>query len=332
VAELDLTVPVPTGDRPATPRSRRAGVAGIGRALPERVVSNQSVAAGIGVDSAWIERRTGIRERRFVAAGQRVSDLATAAASAALDDAGVDATDVDLVLVATLAPDELTPNTAPLVAHALGVTAAAIDVGAACTGFLSALALAGGQIESGRARNVLVIGAEAMSRFLDMSDRRTAGLFGDGAGAVVLARGAGAVGPVVLRSAGDYAPLIRATREEQLIRMEGHDTFVAAVSFLCDSTIDACLVADVALDEVDLFVFHQANARILTAVGERLRIDPDRVVDAIGALGNTSAASLPLALAAADEDGRLRAGDRVLLGAVGAGFTYGATVIEWGRT
>jgi 3-oxoacyl-[acyl-carrier-protein] synthase-3 len=331
VAELDLTLPVPTGNRPATPRSHRAGVAGIGRALPERVVSNDSVAAGIGVDSRWIERRTGIRERRFVAGGQRISDLAAAAARAALDDAGLDAADVDLVLVATMAPDELMPNTAPLVAHALGITAAAMDVGAACTGFLSALALAGGQIESGRARNALVIGAEAMSRFLDMGDRRTAALFGDGAGAVVLARGAGAVGPVVLRSAGEYAPLIRATHEEQLIRMEGHDTFVAAVSFLCESTVDACVAADVALDEVDLFVFHQANARILTTVAERLRIEPARVVDAIAGVGNTSAASLPLALAAADEDGRLRAGDRVLLGAVGAGFTYGATVLDWGR-
>ena len=331
MAELDLTLPVPTGPVPAAPRSHRAGVAGIGRALPERIVGNDEVAAGLGVDAEWIERRTGIRRRRFVGPGERVSDLAATAALRALGDAGVDPAAVDLVLVATLSPDELTPNTAPLVAHTLGTTAAAIDVGAACTGFLSGLALAGGQIESGRADHALVIGAEAMSRFLDLSDRRTAGLFGDGAGAVVLSRGAGALGPVVLRSAGDHAPLIVATHEEQLIRMEGHDTFLAAVAFLCDSAIDACAAAEVGLDEVDLFVFHQANARILAAVAERLRIDPARVVDAIASVGNTSAASLPLALAAADDDGRLRRGDRVLLGAVGAGFTYGATVLEWGR-
>jgi 3-oxoacyl-[acyl-carrier-protein] synthase-3 len=332
VAELDVTLPVPTGAGPAACRTLRAGVAGVGRALPGRVVGNHEIAVRIGVDSAWIERRTGIRERRFADGfGDRVSDLATAAARRALADARVDADEIDLVLVATLAPDELTPNTAPLVAHDLGTAAAAIDVGAACTGFLSALALASGQIESGRARNALVIGAEVMSRFLDRHDRRTAPLFGDGAGAVVLAPGAGAVGPVVLRSAGEYAPLIQATHEEQLIRMEGHDTFLAAVSFLCDSTVDACAEADVAVDEVDLFVFHQANARILGAVADRLQIDPDRVVDAIGDLGNTSAASLPLALAIAGEDGRLRTGDRVLLGAVGAGFTYGATILDWGR-
>ena len=331
MAELDLTLTAPLAPAPDAPRGRRAGVAGLGRALPRRVVGNAEVAQRLGVDEAWIERRTGIRGRRHVARGERVSDLAAAAGAAALADAGIAAADVDLLLVATLAPDELTPNTAPLVAHALGTTAAAIDVGAACTGFLSALALASAQIESQRADHVLVIGAEAMSRFLDAGDRRTAGLFGDGAGAVVLSRGAGAVGPVVLRSAGDYAPLIVATHDEQLIRMEGHDTFVAAVGFLCESAVDACTRSDVDLGDVDLFVFHQANARILTAVADRLRIDPARVVDAIADVGNTSAASLPLALAAADNDGRLRPGDRVLLGAVGAGFTYGAALIEWGR-
>jgi len=332
VAELDLTLPVPTGAMSARPRIRSAGVAGIGSALPARRVGNDEVAARIGVDAAWIERRTGIRSRHWVAPGERVADLAAVAGARALADANIGPADLDLVLVATLTPDELTPNCAPLVAHALGTSVAAIDVGAACTGFLSALSLAGAQIESGRADHVLVIGAEAMSRFLDKEDRRTAGVFGDGAGAVVLSQGAGAIGPVVLRSAGDYAPLIVAAHDDQLIRMEGHDTFVAAVAFLCESTLDACAEADVGLDDVDLFVFHQANARILSAVAERLRIDPARVVDAIADVGNTSAASLPLALAAAADADRVKRGDRVLLGAVGAGFTYGATVIDWGRT
>jgi 3-oxoacyl-[acyl-carrier-protein] synthase-3 len=324
-----LTLPEATPEPPLD-RGLGAGIAGLGRALPRRVVDNAEVASRIGVDADWIERRTGIQRRHHVD-GERVSDLATTAGAAALDDAGIAASDLDLLLVATLSPDELTPNTAPLVAHALGTTTAAIDVGAACTGFLAALALATAQIESRRADHVLVIGAEAMSRFLDHGDRRTAGLFGDGAGAVVLSRGAGRVGPVVLRSAGDHAALIVATHEEQLIRMDGHATFLAAVAFLCESTTDACEQAGTAPEDVDLFVFHQANARILTAVTERLGIDGSRVVDAIGGVGNTSAASLPLALASAGDDGRLRAGDRVLLGAVGAGFTYGATLIEWGR-
>lgn len=327
MAEVEL---LPTVPDPAMRPRRSAGVAGLGRALPERIVENAEVAARLGVDGEWIARRTGIQRRRHVS-GERVSELAAAAGAAALADAGIDAGELDLVLVATTTADELTPNTAPLVAHALGTSAAAIDIGAACTGFLSALALASSYIETGRAEHALVVGAEAMSRFLDHDDRATAGLFGDGAGAVVLSTGGGVVGPIVLRSAGEYAPLIVATRSDQLIRMKGHDTFVAAVSFLCESAIDACNEADVALGAVDLFVFHQANARILTAVAERLRIDPERVLDAVADVGNTSAASLPLALAAARDDGRLRPGDRVLLGAVGAGFTYGATLIRWGR-
>jgi len=331
VPELDLTLPVPTGAEPVAPRSRSAGVAGIGTALPERTIKNDEIAARIGVDSQWIERRTGIRSRRWIAPGGRVSDLAAVAGARALADAGIGPAELDLLLVATLAADELTPNAAPLVAHALGTNVAAADVGAACTGFLSALALASAQIESGRADHALVIGAEALSRFIDRHDRRTAGLFGDGAGALVLSAGQGTIGPVVLRSAGDHAPLIVATQEERLIRMEGHDTFVAAVALLCESTIDACAEAGVSLDDIDLFVFHQANGRILSAVAERLRIDPERIVDAIADVGNTSAASLPLALAAALDAGRVKRGDRVLLGAVGAGFTYGATVIDWGR-
>jgi 3-oxoacyl-[acyl-carrier-protein] synthase-3 len=217
------------------------------------------------------------------------------------------------------------------VAHALGTNAAAIDVGAACTGFLSGLALASSYIEAGRAGHALVIGAEAMSRYLDHQDRRTAGLFGDGAGAVVLAAGAGSVGPVVLRSSGGHADLIVARRATGLIEMEGHDTFIAATAFLCEATTDACQAAGVELADVDLFVYHQANSRILTTVADKLGLDPERIVNAIANVGNTSAASLPLALADANADGRLRPGDRVLLGAVGAGFTYGAAVVEWGQ-
>jgi 3-oxoacyl-[acyl-carrier-protein] synthase III len=331
VAEAELTPQVAPGPAPPLATDRRAGIAGIGTALPGRVVENAQVNERIGVPDGWLERRTGISRRRYMDDGERLSDMATDAARAALVDAGLEASDIDLILVATLAPDELTPNTAPLVAHALRTRVASIDVGAACTGFLSALALASSYVETGRAENALVIGAEAMSRFLDMDDRRTAGLFGDGAGAVVLSAGAGAVGPVVLRSAGELAPLIRASQEERLIRMEGHETFLAAVSLLSEATVDACGLAGIEIGDVDLFIYHQANRRILAALSERLELDPARLVDAIENVGNTSAASLPLALAEANQQGRISPGDRVLMGAVGAGFVYGATVIEWGR-
>jgi 3-oxoacyl-[acyl-carrier-protein] synthase-3 len=308
---------------------RTAGIAGLGTALPPDAVTNAEIAPLIGVDEAWIERRTGIRSRRRLAPGARLSDLAIAAARAALDDAGIAAAELDLVLVATFTADELTPGTAPLVAHALGTRAAAVDVNAACTGFLSALDLACGAIEAGRAEAALVVAAEALSRLTDHGDRRTAGLFGDGAGAAVLAAGEGEPARIVLRSAGEHAPLIVARRDEPVIRMDGHETFLVATGLLCEATLDACRAAGIEPAGVDLFVYHQANRRILDAVAERLGLDRSRVVDAIADHGNTSAASIPLALAAARDAGRLRGGDRVLLAAVGAGFVYGAGVLTW---
>jgi 3-oxoacyl-[acyl-carrier-protein] synthase-3 len=233
--------------------------------------------------------------------------------------------------VATTSSDELLPNAAPLVAHALGTDTAAIDVGAACTGFLSALALAGTYVEAGRAEHALIIGADALSRFTDFDDKRTAGLFGDGAGAAVVSAGAGVLGPVVLRSAGEHARTIVLERDEPLIRMDGHETFVVAVTSMSEATLEACEAAGVDPEEVDLFVYHQANRRILDAVADRIGIPGDRVVDAIAELGNTSAASIPLALSAAAADGRLRPGSRVLVAAAGAGFTYGAAIVDWRR-
>jgi 3-oxoacyl-[acyl-carrier-protein] synthase-3 len=310
-------------------RVRTAGIAGLGTALPSRVVSNDEIAARFGVDGAWIERRTGIRSRRMLGEGERLTDLATVAARAALADAGLEAGELDLVLVATLTADEVTPGAAPQVAHALGTRAAAIDLNAACVGFLSGLQLACAQIEAERAQHVLVIGAEAMLRVTNPQDRGTAMVFADGAGAAVVSAGAGALAPVVLRSDGALAPLIQIDPVERFIRMDGHGTFINAVAALSEATLDACAAADVALGDVDLFVFHQANRRILDAVAERLGLQPGRVVDVIADMGNTSAATLPLALAAARDQGRLFTGARVLLGAMGAGFVYGAGVLTW---
>ena len=317
----------------APPPLHGAAILSLGTALPDHSVASEAIGERVGVSAAWIESRTGVRERRIAEPGLRLSELAPAAGRAALERAAADPAELDLVIVATFTADELVPNAAPLVAAELGAgRAGAFDVGAACTGFLTALSLATAQIESGRAGHVLVIGADLVTRVTDFDDRRTAALFGDGAGAVVLGRvpGSGRIGPAVLRSDGGGAPHIYATREESLIRMDGHETFKAAVDRLAEVTLEALEAAGTTVGEVDLFVYHQANARILAAVAERLELPLNRVVNSIGTLGNTSAASIPLALAAAERDGALEPGARVLMAAFGAGFTWGAVTLEWG--
>jgi 3-oxoacyl-[acyl-carrier-protein] synthase-3 len=264
---------------------------------------------------------------------ERLTTHAANAAAAALRRAGLAAENVDLVLVATVTADEVMPNAAPLVAHELGaVRAGAFDIGAACTGFLSALAVGTGQIESGRAQNVVVIGADFMSRITDPEDRSTAAVFADGAGAVVLRATVddARVGPIVLGADGAGADHIVAGRGDGTIHMRGHETFREAVARLSLATVQAVRAAGERLEDIDLFVYHQANGRILTAVGERIGLPADRVVDCIAEYGNTSAATLPLALAHVDREGRLEPGNRILLGAFGAGFTWGATVVQWG--
>lgn len=316
------------------PRVRGAEIASIGISRPANVVHNAAIGSRLGVSDQWIERRTGIRSRRHAEAHERLDEHATTAARDALERAAVDPSEIDLVLVATTTSDELLPNTAPLVAHALGADrAGAFDVGAACTGFLSGLAIGCAQIESGRARCVVVIGADFMSRITDPDDRATAVVFADGAGAAVLSatEEPSRIGPIVLGSDGSGADYIFVERAEALIRMRGHETFREAVDRLAEGTVRAAAAAGVELAEIDHFVYHQANSRILRAVGERLDLPTDRVVDCLGDHGNTSAATLPLALAFAERDAGLRAGDRVLIGAFGAGFTWGAVVLEWGR-
>lgn len=311
--------------------ARTASITGLGHYLPEEVVPNDPIAERIGVDDEWIVRRTGIRSRRRAAPDERLIDLAANAGAQALKDAQTDPDEIDLVLVASLSQDQLTPNAAPLVAHALGADrAGALDLGAACSGWLSGLSLAAAQVEIGRADRVLLIGAEILTRLTDYEDRKTAALWGDGAGAVVIgADGDGAIGPVVLSADGGLADVITASHEERLLRVEGHETFQTAVRRLSEATLEALERAELTLDDIDLFVYHQANARILRAVGERLDLAPEKVADYIAEVGNTSAASIPLTLALLRDDGRLHAGQRVLVSAIGAGFTWGAGTIDW---
>jgi 3-oxoacyl-[acyl-carrier-protein] synthase III len=311
-----------------------AEMIGVGTALPATVVPNSVIAERLGIDAEWIVKRTGIEERRAAQPGERLFEFAAAAGADALAECGLDAAEVDLIVLATTSNEELMPAAAPRVAALLGATkAACYDVNSACTGFLSAVSVACGQIESGRAVNVLVIGADLMMPLTDPDDRATSAVFADGAGAVLM-RGTleSRVGPIVLRSDGTKADLIKIDRSDLVIRMQGHETFRYAVDLMASSTTEAVALAGLELDEIDLFVYHQANARILRSVGERLGIAGDRVVDCIAKLGNTSAATIPLALAQAKSAGRLREGARVLLGAFGAGVSWGATVIEWGGT
>jgi 3-oxoacyl-[acyl-carrier-protein] synthase-3 len=326
----------PQDDPQTAPVRRRIGgaaVAAVGASLPEKVVLSSEIEQRLGLAPEWIERRTGIRARRMAAPDEHLNDYATLAAQRALDNAGIGAKDVDLVLAASSTAEVLLPNMAPMIAQSLGATnAGAFDVGAACNGFLSALATGTAMVDSGRASTVVAIGADFMSRLIDPDDRGTAAVFADGAGAVVIvATGEPSrIGPVVLGAEGDVDGIIRITRERQLVEMVGHETFKHAVTRLSQATQQAVTAAGLGYDDIDLFVYHQANGRILTAVAERIGLPVDRVVDCIGELGNTSAATLPLALDHSVRAGRLREGDRVLLAAFGAGFAWGATVVEWG--
>jgi 3-oxoacyl-[acyl-carrier-protein] synthase-3 len=297
-------------------------------------LSSAELADRLGIAEEWIVSRTGIRERPVAAPDDRLSDYAARAGARALGRAGVDPADLDLVIVGTMTQDELTPNTAPLVATLLGADrAGAFDVGAACTAFLSAVSIAAAQIETGRATWVLVIGADFITRIVDWTDRKSAPLFADAAGAAVLGPSEGehgTIGPIVLGADGSQPEAIFAEHSDRKLRMDGQVVYRNAVNRMTEATLEAVQRAGLTVADIDLFVYHQANARITNAVGERLGIPPSRVVDCIERLGNSSAATLPLALSAAERDGRLRPGARVLLAAFGAGFTWGGGVIEWG--
>lgn len=309
-------------------------IAGLGVALPERIVTNAPVAERLGVKPEWITKRTGVKERRVADPDMTLVDMATQAAEAALEDAGFTAESIDVLILATSTNEMLCPAGGPVVAANIGATrAGAFDIDSACNGFLTGLSMAAAQIETGRANNVLVIGADMMQRFIDQDDRTTAGIFADGGGAVVMAgeKGPGRIGPVVLGADGANGHLVAAERVEGILRMKGHETFLIAVEKLCESTTEALALAGVEQDEIDLFVYHQANARILAAVGEKLELPAEKVVECIDRFGNTSSGSLPIALNDAREDGLLNEGDKVLIGAFGGGMTWGASVIEWGR-
>jgi 3-oxoacyl-[acyl-carrier-protein] synthase-3 len=322
---------------------RRAVVAGCGAYLPDRVLTNDEIARTLDTSDEWIRERTGIRERRIAAPGQATSDLATRAADKALSKAGVDAGDVDLIVLATSTPDDTFPATAVKVQAALGANrAAGFDVQAVCSGFVYALSVANNFIRVGQSQTALVIGAETFSRIVDWSDRTTAVLFGDGAGAVVLKAGEGqgtiadrGVLSTHLHSDGRKHQLLYAnggpssTGTVGMVKMHGREVFKHAVVNLA-SVLDEALKANgLSSSDVDWLVPHQANKRILDSTAAKLRLPPEKMVVTVDRHANTSAASIPLALAEADGDGRIKAGQLVVMEAMGGGFTWAAAVARW---
>lgn len=302
--------------------------------MPGPVVTNADIADRLGVDEEWLAVRTGTSVRHVRGAEDRLDTMAAEAATLALKSAGIAPAVVDLVLVATTTADEMSPHAAAMVADDIGATGAgAMDVNAACTGFLACLTIGASLIESGRHRTVVVVGADALYRYLDPDDRGTAMLFGDGAGAVVLTAvdGPSRLGPACHHSDGGGRDLIRLDRDTRLIRMDGPTVYKYAVGAMVDVTREALESAGTDEAEIDWFFYHQANARILAAVGRRLGLDTDKVVNVIGEYANTSAASLPIALSVAYGDGRLRDGDRILLAAFGAGMVWSGMVATWGH-
>lgn len=315
-----------------------AAIAGCGMDVPARVVANADLAAVLDTSDEWIRQRTGINERRVAAPGEATSDLAVRAGRRALRDAGMDAAELDLVVVATCTPDHQVPGTAPFVQERLGARhAGAFDVNAGCTGFLTALSVAAGLVAADTIRSALVCGAETLSGIVDHEDRSTAVLFGDGAGAVVVRAtdGPARIGPFTLGADGARAAWLFVPAggsrdpagDERTLLMRGGDVYRHAVDRMTEA---ARTLMPGGPDDVDLFVAHQANVRILAAVAGRLGLRDEQVVCNIGAYGNTSAASIPIALAESSASGRLRDGMTALLAAFGAGFTWGAGLVRWG--
>jgi len=325
----------------------RAKIIGTGSSVPERLLTNADLEKIVETSDEWITTRTGIKERHIVSPGETFSDLATAAGKNALDDAGVAAADLDMVLVGTVSSDMLFPSTACLVQYNLGASkAAASDVSAACTGFLYGLHLADGLIQSGKAENILVVGGEILSRYVDWTDRSTCVLFGDGAGAVVVQATRGDHGLLgsSMKSNGEYGDFIcmpgggssrpandAASIEERLpfIKMKGNETFKIAVRAMADVSEEVLAEQGFTHHDIQLLIPHQANRRIIDAVGKQLEIDPAKVYKNIERYGNTSAASIPIALDECARGGRLKSGDLVLMTAFGAGLTWGAVLMRW---
>jgi 3-oxoacyl-[acyl-carrier-protein] synthase-3 len=315
----------------------RSVITGTGGYLPARSLTNDELAAEFNLDTsdAWISERTGIRRRHMAAPGESTADMAAAACREALAQAGAEASEVDAIILATATPDSAFPSTATRVQEKLGIAQGfSFDISAACTGFIYAVGVADSMIRAGNCRNVLVVGAEAFTRILDWTDRGTCVLFGDGAGAVLLRAEDAGCAPdprgilsTHLHSDGRHGDILQV--EGGLVRMAGREVFRHAVSKLASAVDEALAANGLAKSDVQWLVPHQANLRIIDAMGRKLGLPPERVVVTVDRHANTSAASIPLALAEAVRDGRIKAGDMVLMEAIGGGLTWGAALARF---
>jgi 3-oxoacyl-[acyl-carrier-protein] synthase-3 len=313
-------------------------ITGLGCRVPERVVANDELAQYVDTSDEWIRERTGIRERRIAGPEEALSDLALPAARAALEEAGVEGSDVDLIIVATVTPDMAFPSTAAILADQLGAVAAAYDLSSGCTGFMYAIAQAYGMLAAGLARRALVVGGDVLSKILDWSDRSTLVLFGDGAGAVVLEAvaeggflgfelGADGAGGPSLWLPGSGSRLFEDPSRH--VKMNGREVFKFATRILVQSAEAVLECCGLEIGDVDVYVPHQANERIIDHATRKLGVPSERVVINVDRYGNTSSGSIPLALADARADGRLRAGSLVLMTGMGAGLSWGSAVMRW---
>ena len=328
-----------------------ARITGVGRYVPERVMTNAELERMVDTNDEWIVERTGIHERRIAGPDETSSTLGTRAGLAAIESAQIDPATIDLVIAATCTPDGMFPAVATRIQHAVGARrAGAFDVNAACNGFMSALSTAVQFVAAGTSQRALVVGTETMSRIVDWTDRGTCVLFGDGAGAVIVERSVegepGHINALLLRSDGSQADLLWASgpctpgapspssalglaREEARIVMDGRSVFRHAVNALVETSMEAVTNAGLTVDDIALCVPHQANRRIITAMADRVGLPMERVYVNVDRHGNTSSATIPIALAEAEADGRLKPGDRVLFAAFGGGLSWSAMVVEW---
>ncbi len=324
----------------------RAGILGTGHSYPEGILTNADLEKIVETSDEWITTRTGIKQRRKAAPGEYTSQFATRASQAAIERAGIDANDIDLILCATVTPDQILPSTACLIQAQLGANkAAAMDIVAACSGFLYGITIAEPMIRSGQIKYALVIGAELLTRYVDYTDRSTCVLFGDGAGAAILGPVEGEQGILAskIRSDGRYEEQLYApgggtkggftaetiARGDHFFKMKGNEVFKLAVRSMSDIARQVLCQAGLKTEDIDLFIPHQANQRITEALANTLKVDLSRVYSNIAQTGNTSSASIPICLNECVESGRVKRGDNVLMTSFGGGFTWGAVVMRW---
>jgi len=324
----------------------RAGILGTGRSYPEGVLTNADLEKIVETSDDWITTRTGIKQRRKAGPGEYTSQFATLASQQAIERAGIDANDIDLILCATVTPDQILPSTACLIQAQLGANkAAAMDIVAACSGFVYGITIAEPMIRSGQIKYALIIGAELLTRYVDYTDRSTCVLFGDGAGAAILGPVEGDRGVLAakIRSDGRYEEQLYApgggtkggftaetiARGDHFFKMKGNEVFKVAVRSMNDISRQVLCEAGLKTEDIDLFIPHQANQRITEAVANQLKVDMSRVYSNIARTGNTSSASIPICLDECVESDRIKPGDNVLMASFGGGFTWGAVAMRW---